>query len=254
MRRLFVPEPLAEELVITGADAHHLMHVMRAKCKDIIEVAGCDGRAGRMEIAGFTSEEVQLHLLEYIQEEKESPVAITLYQCILKGEKMDFVVQKAVELGAVRLVPVVSKNVVVRFDEKKQAAKCARWQKIADEAAKQCGRSRRLTVDPVISFEEVAGQAGENLVFCYELEEQRTMGELLQSLEGAEISLLIGAEGGFTDVEAKRLLEAGAHCVTLGPRILRAETAALAALTILQYEKGDLGGKRKPLDSERKRT
>lgn len=254
MRRLFVPEPLAEELTITGTDAHHLMHVMRAKLGNIIEVAGADGKAGRMEIAGLSPEAVQLRLVERLEEEKESPVAITLYQCILKGEKMDFVVQKAVELGAVRLVPVVSRNVVVRLDAKKQAAKCARWQKIADEAAKQCGRSQRLAVDPVMSLEEVTGQAGEKLVFCYELEEQQTMGELLKDLEGTEIPLLIGAEGGFTEAEAKRLVEAGAHCVTLGSRILRAETAALVALAILQYEKGDLGGRAGRVDRERKRT
>ncbi len=242
MRRLFVPEPLAEELAIRGADAHHLMHVMRARLQDTLEVAGSDGRVGRMEITGFSSEGATLRLLETIQETQESPVSITLFQCVLKGEKMDFVVQKAVELGASRLVPVLSQNVVVRLDDKKRQAKCARWQKIADEAAKQCGIARKMTVSPVASLEEAILQVKEPLIFCYELEGQRTLGEVLPQLEGRDISLLIGAEGGFTEAEATRLVEAGASCVTLGPRILRAETAALVALTILQYEKGDLGG------------
>ena len=159
---------------------------------------------------------------------------------------MDFALQKAVELGINRIVPVVSQNVVVKFDAKKCRAKRVRWQKIADEAAKQCGRTELVTVEDVMElrdllFEKKHAKDFGTLLFCYENEERRSAKKALRELADEKISILIGSEGGFTPEEAERVKASGAETISLGRRILRAETAAMTALAIVQYEKGDLG-------------
>ena len=167
-------------------------------------------------------------------------------QALLKGEKTDFVVQKAVELGAAALHPIVTKHVVVRYDAKKAAAKTARWQKIADEAAKQCGRLSLMHVAPVGSIDSILGDAeifgsvDTTVIFCYEGERMQSMRAVLRTVTSARVVLIVGAEGGFSPAEAARLTAAGTQPVSLGRRILRAETAALAALTVVQYELGNL--------------
>lgn len=244
MRRLFYKGHLAESIAITGPDAHHLMHVMRAKPGQEVVVVDDDGKVGRMEMVAFSPEAVTLELREELAADTESPLELILAQCLLKADKMDTVVQKAVELGATGVMPIRSHNCVVRYDAKKAENRRSRWQKIADEAAKQCGRTALIEVDPITSltsFCEEMKQKGTDVVFCYENEEQETAKACLQSLTGSRIVLLIGPEGGFTLEEAAAVMAAGGHSVTLGPRILRAETAAVAGLSIVQYEKGDLG-------------
>ncbi len=250
MRRLFYKGRLADTIEIAGSDAHHLMHVMRAKAGDEVVVVDDEGAVARMEMVGFSSAAVTLRLVERLAADTESPAAIVLAPCLLKSDKMELVVQKAVELGTVGVMPLASHNCVARYDAKKAAAKVARWQKIADEAAKQCGRTALLTVEPVTTLtaflDQFAADSAEadepaELVFCYENEEQVSIGERLRAARGRRIVLLIGPEGGFTLDEAQAIEAAGGHSVTLGPRILRAETAAIAALVVAQYEIGDLG-------------
>ncbi len=245
MRRLFYKGELAEEIEITGTDAHHLMHVLRAKAGDEMVVVDDRNRAARMEMVGFTGEAVTMRLKERLEMDTESQVDITLAQCLLKADKMDFVVQKAVELGARRVVPVMSRNCVVRYDAKKREERRNRWQKIADEAAKQCGRTALLEVAPVVelsSFLESVREEEERLfLFCYENETKQSVRECLKRADTGRCLVLIGPEGGFAPEEAETTERCGGISVTLGPRILRAETAAVAALTIVQYEKGDLG-------------
>ena len=244
MRRLFVPGALAAIMRITGPDAHHLMHVLRARCGQQLTVVDEAGDAARTEITGFTADSVELRLLERLKEQAESPVELVLAQCLPKGDKMDFIVQKAVELGATRVIPLKSANCVVKYDGKKQAARQEKWQRIADEALKQCGRSRHLEVAPVMALAEwlplQAGAAGA-VFMCYEGEAQLPLRSYLQDTDCRCYTALIGPEGGFSPAEAAAAIQAGVQTVSLGPRILRAETAALAALTVLQYEKGDLG-------------
>ena len=141
MRRLFYAGKLAEEIRITGGDAHHLARVMRAQIGDAVIVAGADGRAARMTVTAAARDAVTLALAEYIAQEEACGIEVFLAQALLKGEKMDFVVQKAAELGAAGIYPVETEHVVVRYDMKKAAAKTARWQKIADESLRS-GRSR----------------------------------------------------------------------------------------------------------------
>ena len=245
MRRLFYKGLLQDTIEITGADAHHLMHVMRARPGQEIIVVDDENQVARMEMTAFCETAVTLTLRERLAADTESPIQLVLAQCLLKADKMDFVVQKAVELGAVGVVPVRSQNCVVRYDAKKAAGRRDRWQKIADEAAKQCGRTALLSVEPVTDIEDFLQQEAANadteLIFCYENEQDQTVKDYLSQVTAKRIVLLVGPEGGFSLDEAEAVAEAGGHSVTLGPRILRAETAALAALAVAQYAKGDLG-------------
>ena len=245
MRRLFYKGLLADTIEITGSDAHHLMHVMRAKAGQEVTVVDDEGSVACMEMTAFREDAVTLVLKERLAANTESSLELVLAQCLLKADKMDYVVQKAVELGVTEIVPVKSHNCVVRYDAKKAAARQARWQKIAEEAAKQCGRTALTEVTPIMDLsnllKENSGMEDTEIVFCYENEDETTVKSCLQAAKGKRLILLIGPEGGFTLDEAQAVQEAGGKAVTLGPRILRAETAAVAAVTVAQYENGDLG-------------
>ena len=245
MRRLFYAGALAEKITITGGDAHHLAHVMRAQIGDEITVAGAGGRVARMTVSAVVPDAVQLSLEEYLVQEEENSHEVILVQALLKGEKMDFVVQKAVELGAAALYPVMTERVVVRYDAKKAAARAARWQKIADEAAKQCGRRALMPVTEITELSSLLQNAeffhtsDTAVIFCYEGEAERSMRTALRALTARRIVLVVGPEGGFSLAEAAAVCAASAEVVSLGRLILRAETAALTALVLAQYELGN---------------
>jgi len=263
MRRLFLKGLLEDEVTITGDDAQHLMYAMRAKAGDEVILVDDAGAVGKMELTGFTADSVTMRLVERLEADTEPPIDLVLAQCLPKGDKLELVIQKAVELGAVAVQPLASRNCVVRYDAKKAAAKQKRWQKIAEEAAKQCGRTRVPEVLPVVGLMDwlqewesssyvtlsaplghlpQGGRQGAVLLFCYENEDQQPVKAALRALpeDVHRITVLIGPEGGFSLPEAAAITEAGGQSVTLGPRILRAETAAIAAMSIVQYEKGDL--------------
>ena len=245
MRRLFYAGALAEEIEITGGDAHHLVRVMRAQSGDEVIVAGGDGRAARMAICGIERDRVHLRRMAYLPQEETRNAEVILIQALLKGEKMDFIVQKAVELGAAALYPIETEHVVVRYDAKKAAAKAVRWQKIADEAAKQCGRQALMPVAAIAPLSallrnsELFGAPDTAVVFCYEGEREQSLRTVLRSVDARRIVLIVGAEGGFSPAEAAAIQAAGAQSVSLGRLILRAETAALATLSVTQYELGN---------------
>ncbi len=245
MRRLFYKGILKDTIEIKGTDAHHLLHVLRAKEGQELLVVDDENRTARMRMTAFSSDTVTLSLVEVLELDTESPIEISLAQCLLKADKMDFVVQKAVELGVKRILPIESRNCVVRYDDKKKEARRQRWQRVADEAAKQCGRSALAEVFGIVELAEfLAGIDSSDdmeLLFCYENEVQHSMKEYLRQSSARHICLLIGPEGGFNPEEAELVEKAGGASVTMGPRILRAETAALAAISAVQYEKGDLG-------------
>ena len=245
MRQVFYPGELTEAIAITGGDAHHLAHVMRAQIGDAITVVDVAGQAAEMVVTALTRDVVHLRMQRVLPAETEDR-EVVLVQALLKGEKMDFVVQKAAELGAVCVCPIVTEHVVVRYDAKKAAAKAARWQKIADEAAKQCGRRMLMRVAPIVSLTELLrdpayiGAADTATVFCYEQEERQSMRTVLGGTEARRVTLIVGAEGGFSPAEAAAVTAAGGQPVSLGHRILRAETASLTALAVTQYELGNL--------------
>ena len=245
MRQVFYSSTLTEEIVITGGDAHHLAHVMRTQIGDVITVVDAEGQAAEMVVTALTRDAVHFRMQRVLPAETAGREVI-LVQALLKGEKMDFIVQKAAELGAVCMCPIVTEHVVVHYDAKKAAAKAARWQKIADEAAKQCGRRSLMTVAPIVSLAELLqdpayiGAADTVTVFCYEQEERQSMRTVLRGTEARRVTLIVGAEGGFSPAEAAALTAAGGQSVSLGHRILRAETASLTALAVTQYELGNL--------------
>ena len=245
MRRLFYAGALAEKITITGGAAHHLAPVMRAQIGDEITVAGAGGRVARMTVSAVVPDAVQLSLEEYLVQEEENSHEVILVQALLKGEKMDFVVQKAVELGATAFHPVMTDRVVVRYDAKKAAARAARWQKIADEAAKQCGRRALMPVAEITELSSLLQNAeffhtsDTAVIFCYEGEAERSMRTALRALTARRIVLVVGPEGGFSLAEAAAVCAASAEVVSLGRLILRAETAALTALVLAQYELGN---------------
>ena len=246
MRRIFYPQPLTDKIKLSGADAHHLVHVMRARPGDMIDIAFAGGEVARMGIVNV-DDSVELELCERLPGNAESGLTIILAQALVKGEKMDLIVQKAVELGVTEFVPLATDNVVVRYDEKKAAARQNRWQKIAGEAAKQCGRDKIPKVAKISEMAELfrvydIGAEDTAVIFCYEGERRETLKEVFADIEGCvrRVILIIGAEGGFTPVEAEAISAAGGRSVSLGRRILRAETAAIAVISIVQYELGDI--------------
>lgn len=227
-----------QEISITGKDQNHICHVLRMKIGEKIRVSSEDGRSFFCRIERMTDEEV----IACIEEEDllgtELASEITLFQGIPKGDKMELVVQKAVELGVSRVVPVAMKNCVAKIDEKKAQAKVNRWQAIAESAAKQCKRTKIPKICMPISWKEALEEAKEHEVVLVPYENERGMQatrELFSSLQkGQSIAIMIGPEGGYADTEITAIPEEF-HRISLGRRILRTETAGPAVLAMLVY-------------------
>jgi 16S rRNA (uracil1498-N3)-methyltransferase len=229
---------------ITGADAHHIGRVLRMKSGDRISVVGPDGQAAIARIDRISADKVNITLESYIERTTEPPVAVWLAQGLPKGDKFDFIVQKAVELGAAGIIPVQTDNAVVRYDGDKGRAKVERWQKIAAEAAKQCGRIIVPEVKQIHTLSQVLDnlEEGTNAIMPYEAQAcGQTLAQALAGTSAASFLVIIGPEGGFASREVSLCRDHGVRTVTLGPRILRTETAALAVLSIVLYQCGDLG-------------
>lgn len=243
MRRFFLTQPLAAEMEITGTDAHHIGRVLRMKPGECLSLSDPQGQTGVARILRITPEKVMLALEEQAIRQTEPPVRLWLAQGLPKADKLEFIIQKAVELGAAGIIPVQTDNAVVRYDAQKSHVKTQRWQKIAAEAAKQCGRQYIPAVTPIHSLTQVLDKLDSKTLYImpYENESAQTLEKILKENQKQDIVLLIGPEGGFTPDEAALCRSRGVHTVTLGPRILRTETAALAALAIIMYQSGDLG-------------
>ncbi len=172
----------------------------------------------------------------------EPNINLTLYIAMLKGEKMDLVIQKAVELGVKNITPFISKNVVVKLDDRAKVKRKEKYQKIANEACKQCGRSDLVNINDILEFNEILSNISkENIViFAYEKEDNKSLKDILSTCDTfnvKNISVIVGAEGGFTEGEADSLkYTENVECVSLGSRILRAETAAINLVSIVMYE------------------
>lgn len=196
---------------------------------------------GIYEIEKMTRESVVVKYLEDAQEVGVPTINTTLYMAFLKQDKMDYVVQKAVEVGIKRIVPFFSSNVIVKLDEKDRIKRKEKFQKIADEACKQCGRTDDVKIEEFLSFNELLDSVSslDKALFAYEASNDSLRNELKEAKEREfqNIGLIIGAEGGFTPKEAEELKKIeNVGCVSLGTRILRAETAAINLLSIVMYE------------------
>ena len=221
--------------LITGKEVKHIQ-VLRHNIGDtiIINEYVC-------KIENMKRDSITLNVLGLASKVGEPDTNLTLYIALLKGDKMDFVIQKAVELGCKKIVPFISRNVVVKLDEKAKEKKEEKFQKIADEACKQCGRTDNVTVSNIISFNEVLKTQKEYDVslFAYE-NENMSIHEVFNNIRTRnldKISCIIGCEGGFDKLEAEELKKIeNVMCISLGSRILRAETAAISLLSIITYE------------------
>ncbi len=246
MHRFFVPQLYAEEMNITGVDARHISKVLRMQPGDQLQIVSDDGVSALAEISGIDGESVTVHCLEKLAESHEPRVKLVLAQGLAKGEKMDFIIQKAVEMGAYSVVPVAMEHSVVRLDGAKAAKKVERWQKIAEAAAKQSKRDIIPQVQPVQTMRELlAGDTSETKIIAYECEDRKSLKQALRDAQEKgpleTLLLIIGPEGGISESELELAREAGAVPVSLGRRILRAETAGLVAISAIFYETGDLG-------------
>lgn len=243
MHRFFIPQLYAEKMHITGVDARHISKVLRMQPGDKLQIVSDDGVTALAEIKELNADSVIISCMEKISESHEPAVKITLSQGLAKGEKMDFIIQKAVELGAYAVVPVAMEHSVVRLEGAKAEKKVERWQKIAEAAAKQSKRDIIPQVQPVQSMAEMlAGNDLKNKIIAYECEDKVGLKNALRAADDlTELLLIIGPEGGISEHELKLAQEKGAKAVSLGKRILRAETAGLVAMSAIFYETGDLG-------------
>ena len=244
MRRFFISEPLADIITITGEDAHHITHVLRYKVGQFLIVVDGDGKIAKTEIMDITAHTVVVKIIECLEENTEAPIEVTLAQCLPKSDKMDFIVQKAVELGVRTICPLISENCVVKYDNAKKEARQKKWQKVANEAAKQCGRTILPTVESITLLKDLFLKVEPNveILMCYEGQADSSLKTLLETTVASKFLIIIGPEGGFSPAEAQFCKDSGAKVVTMGPRILRTETASLAAVSLVMYQNGDLGG------------
>ena len=243
MYRFFVePSQIQDKrIVITGRDVNHIKNVLRMKIGEEIAVSnGLDSREYRCGIEEYTEDEV-ICTLRFIKEDGvELPSKIYLFQGLPKADKMELVIQKAVELGVYEVIPVAAKRCVVKLDDKKAAAKISRWQGIAEAAAKQSKRSVIPTVHDVMSMGEAIAYAKDMDVrlIPYELAEDISHTKaLIEAVSaGSSIAVFIGPEGGFEESEVQAAVSAGIEPITLGRRILRTETAGMTVLSWLMYQ------------------
>lgn len=243
MPRFFIDHvPESDRITLTGDDAHHISRVLRMKSGEKLII--CDGMGTDYSCVLTDIEGGNAHCqVEARAPSRGEPEAkVTLFMALPKGDKMDFIVQKAVELGVHTIVPYVASRCVSRPDGKALAKKIERWRKIAREAAQQCGRGRVPMVMECVDFSHAVERAAqtEMPLFFYEMEQETSVRTALTAHPFASAAIVIGPEGGFAEEEAQMARQQGLTSVSLGPRILRCETAPLAALTAVLYESGNL--------------
>jgi 16S rRNA (uracil1498-N3)-methyltransferase len=245
--RAYVDLPLASgtQVELPEAVAIHAVRVLRLRAGDALTLF--NGRGGEFAAtlgAAAGRGRVRAEVGAHDGVERESPLRVTLLQAVARGERMDLIVQKATELGVARIVPLASERSVVRLDERQAAKRLEHWRGIAIAACEQCGRNRLPQIDPVADFDRIADavrglelDAGTRLLLAPDA--PNTLAALAPGLTSA--TLLIGPEGGLSGREIDLAGRAGYSACRLGPRVLRTETAPLAALTALQVLAGDLG-------------
>jgi 16S rRNA (uracil1498-N3)-methyltransferase len=254
MRRRFFasPDQIGDSTIMLSADeSYHLARVLRMRPGDEAFVFDGDGREFRCKIAAITGDRARLEIIEALTNAVESPLSLTLAQSIAKAEKFDLIVQKATELGASRIVPLVSDRTEVRLSAEGAQKRLERWRRISLEALKQCGRRRLVHISAPLTLREFLNSGGglelasgagfEVAVLAFSEKGGLPIGEALAGASNKSAFVaLIGPEGGWSSQELTLMERFGSKAVTLGPRLLRTETAAIVALALLQHELGDL--------------
>src|ERR1700722_2503475 len=241
LTRVYVEAPVTagKRVVVEGSAVNHITRVLRLRSGDALTVFDGSGGEFGARIEEFRKDAVVVAGEEHRPLDRESPLTLTLAQGISRGERMDWIIQKATELGASKIVPLFTKRSMVRLDERQAERKIQHWRAIAVAACEQCGRNKVPELVTPIDFFDVlpADSSGATRLLLSPTGDLRI--EDLQDTAKA-ITVLIGPEGGLDDVEQEAALAAGFKAVRLGPRVLRTETAAIAALTIIQHHFGDL--------------
>jgi len=226
----------SESPVISGADFNHVKNVLRLKVGDRFSVS-FGGKSNLCEIIGFDLDKVLLKVVEKDFLDTSLPIKICLFQGLPKQEKLELIIQKAVELGAEEIVPVEMKRSVVKIEDKKKKSKIERWQLISESAAKQCKRQLVPEIKDILSVNKAIEYAKtfDHILVPYECENgmQSTKDALSNVKKGESVAIFIGPEGGFDDKEIELLKTIGAKTISLGKRILRTETAAITSLSML---------------------
>lgn len=242
MYHFFVaPEQIGEsEILIEGSDVNHIRNVLRMKPGEQVRLCtGLDENDYYCEITEIMDDCVRAKILRVEENSMELPSRLYLFQGLPKSDKMELIIQKAVELGAYEIIPVATKRAVVKLDAKKEGAKLKRWNAISESAAKQSKRMIIPQVTGVMNFREALEYAAKLDVkmIPYELaQDMEKTRELVKSvLPGQSVGIFIGPEGGFEEAEVELALEKGVRPVTLGKRILRTETAGMALLSVLMF-------------------
>ena len=238
MPRFFHEVPSGDSLIINGPDAQHIRRALRMQPGEHLTVCDGQGTDYACQITAFEGEGVRLSVLSQAPSCTEPSLAVTLYQGLPKGDKMDWILQKVVELGVTAVVPVATRRSVARL-EGKADKKQERWQRIAAEAAGQCGRGMLPSVERPLSWSQALScLSGEPALVFYE-GGGRPLRELVTP-STRRLSVFVGPEGGFDPEEIDAIRRQGGGVATLGPRILRCETAPLAALTLLMHLSGNM--------------
>ena len=245
MPRFYVHQPRIENgrLRIEGEEVKHVRKVLRLKAGDEIVVFDGAGKEYEGRIVEERPSSVEVMVQNIFISEKESHLGITLAQSLLKGEKMDYLIQKATELGVKEIVPFFSSRSIPRFEKTNALKRQERWKKIAIEASKQCGRGVVPDIEPLQDYSEMVQNIPQEFLrlVLWEIGGAKLKEILKGSEEKKQIFFIVGPEGGLTPEEIELAKQNGFAPVTLGKRILRAETASLCFLSVLQYELGDVG-------------
>lgn len=245
MPRFFVSKDNINEeeriISILGEDAFHIARSLRMAVGDDLTVCDGEGRDYTCKLTKIRDNQVDCEILDSCACPAEPPYKVTVYQALVKGERLDVAIQKSVEFGATAVVPFESSRCIVRMKGEKEGSKSQRRRRIAAEAAKQCGRGIVPDVSEPVSFKDMLTEASKcNLaIFCYEKEGDRMLGATLEALRSnppKTVAIVVGPEGGFSPEEAEKAEEAGLSLLGLGKRILRTESAAAFVLAALSSE------------------
>lgn len=240
MKKIFIPTPLDEIIELPKDVTHHVLHVFRHNMEKPITVTGSDNRCGTYQITAEVDGKAQAKLIEYVEGNLASYRTI-LVQSLLKGEKLEWVLQKATELNVDTIYLVPTANCVAKYDEKKLQSKVNRWEKIMLEAAQQCRRNHLPTLvvgETLLQALDIESEALK--LVAYENEAGQTIKDVLKTLHSdksvTDVLICIGPEGGYQEKEINAIIKYGGKSVSLGNTILRAETAAIGSLAMIQYE------------------
>lgn len=269
MHRFFIDEEAIEGEVVkvTGSDFNHISHSLRMKKGDQFIVNNGDGLDYIVEIGKISGQMVIGTIIDSEKNKNEPSINVTLAQAVPKKNNMDLIVQKCTEIGIKKIIPIYTERTIVKLSGKKRQKKIDRWRKIAEEAAKQSGRGVIPVIGQLIEFTNLESIFSEYelILIPWEDEQKLALKEILECLysdnqnnvqnnnfnkskqnnrdiKTKNILIIIGPEGGFSPDEIQYVEKSGGYAVTLGPRILRTETAGFVALTVLLYQAGELGG------------